>query len=164
MWLIGMMGSGKTSVGRLSAETLGVPFYDTDAVVAEKTGMTVAALWQERGEAVFRELERAAVETKPAGVLAAAGGGAVLDAASRRVMRRSPPVVWLRASPDTLARRLEGSEDRPLLVEAVPGDVELRRILERRRAAYEEVATHAIETDDRSIDDVVEDVIGLWAG
>jgi len=162
MWLVGMMGSGKTSVGRLVARALHVPFYDTDEAVAAMAGRSIAVLWDQLGEPRFRALERSAIESTPSGAVAAAGGGAVLDPVNRQTMRFDPPVVWLRATPENLARRLEGASDRPLLTETRPRVDLLREILEARADSYETAATHVVETDDRELADVAEEVTELW--
>lgn len=164
MWLVGMMGSGKTSVGRLVADAVGFGFYDTDEAVESMCGRSVTEIWHEAGEDRFRELERIAVEMTPSRVVAAAGGGAVLDTANVATMRRRPPVVWLRARPATLAKRLTGGADRPLLTGSRPAVDVLREILASRAEAYESAATHQIETDDRTADDVATEVTQLWPG
>lgn len=164
MWLVGMMGAGKTSVGRLVAERLGVPFYDTDDAVVATAGRTIVDIWSEEGEDGFREMERDAIAKAPPGAVAAAGGGAVLDAENREVMRSRPPVIWLRARPETLSRRVGAAHDRPLL-DTVSSRVQgLQRILETREAAYQAAATHVIDTDGRDIEDVAREVTGLWDG
>lgn len=163
MWLVGMMGSGKTSIGKLVADAVDTGFYDTDDAVVTQAGRTITELWDDIGETGFRELERAAIAAAPRGVVAAAGGGAVLDAVNREVMRFDPPVIWLRAAPETLARRLGGVTDRPLLGASALSQVELlEEILIARAASYRAAATHTIETDGRELDDLVSEVIELW--
>jgi shikimate kinase len=116
--LIGMMGSGKTTTGRLLARRLGRVFHDSDEDVLIRTGMTVPAIFAARGEAAFRAEERgvlaSAVSSRPPGVIAVAGG-AVLDPESRRRVRRAGMVIWLRAEPYVLARRVGTGRGRPLL-------------------------------------------------
>jgi shikimate kinase len=163
MWLVGMMGSGKTSIGKLVADAVDTRFFDTDDAVVTLAGRTVTELWDDIGETGFRELERAAIGAIPRGVVAAAGGGAVLDAVNREVMRLDPPVVWLRAAPETLAIRLGGVTDRPLLGASAESQVELlREILNARTASYVAAATHTVETDGRELEDLVSEVIELW--
>ncbi len=164
LWLVGMMGSGKTSAGRLAASNLRVEFSDTDEVVARRMGCSVAQLWGDLGEAVFRDLEKVAVRALAGreGIVAT-GGGVVLDAENRETMVSTGPVLWLEASPAVLARRLKGSEGRPLLV--VPdGEREsvLARHLEERASLYAEVATHRIATDDMTVEEVALRIGELW--
>lgn len=164
MWLVGMMGSGKTSVGRLVADAVRVRFYDTDEAVVAMAGRSVTELWDEMGERHFRDLERSAISSAPEGVVAAAGGGAVLDGVNREAMRRAPPVVWLQATPETLARRLGSVSDRPLLAGSATNVDLLHDLLRSRAASYEAVATHSIATDFRELEEVVSEVIELWPG
>lgn len=164
MWLVGMMGSGKTSVGKLVARALAVPFYDTDEAVAATHGASIAALWDERGEEHFRDLERAAIAEAPPGVVAAAGGGAVLDTSNSHIMRLDPPVVWLRARVETLAERLESAKGRPLLTGPRPPLDVLRELVAAREPSYEAAATHIVDTDNRSLEDVATEVSELWPG
>lgn len=149
--LIGLMGAGKTKVGRNAAAAVGRVFVDTDHVVERDAGMTIAEIFAGEGEPGFRRRERAAVEeaTATPGALVSVGGGAVLDERNVVRMRSAGPVVWLYAEPETLARRLRRSTlrgDRPLLAEADPVAV-LRGMLAERRTAYEAAATAVLCTD-----------------
>jgi len=164
MWLVGMMGSGKTSVGRLAAQALDVGFYDSDEAVAAMQGGAIAEIWDDVGECHFRDLERSAIAAAPRNAVAAAGGGAVLDPGNRRAMRLDPPVIWLRARPDTLASRLGGATDRPLLAQPRATIDVLRDILADRTESYVAAATHIVDTDDRTLENVASEVIELWPG
>jgi shikimate kinase len=116
--LVGLMGAGKTSVGQRCAELLDRPFVDTDELVVAAAGVTFEQIWSIEGESGFRARERVAVmdaAASPEPLVIACGGGAVLDADNRRVLRDSGFVVWLAASPDVLASRLVGDDSRPLL-------------------------------------------------
>lgn len=162
LWLIGMMGAGKTVVGERTAGQLGVDFADTDRLVEETAGMTIARMWTVQGEPGFRRLE-AAVIRRIAGAPAvvATGGGAPLDPRNRETMRGSGPVVWLRAETGELADRLQGDNERPLLRGADPV-TELDRLIEQRAHAYDEAATHIVDTSGRSVAEVAEEVASLW--
>lgn len=164
MWLIGMMGSGKTTVGRGAAGRIGVPFYDTDDLVVDISRMSINDIWDGVGEEGFRELERRAVAAVPVtGFLAAAGGGAVLDPDNREHMRQGAPIVWLRCAPNVLADRLESDGSRPLLAApGVPAEERIAGILAERSDLYSDVASDIIDTDDRELDDVITDVISIW--
>ena len=164
MWLVGMMGSGKTSAGRLAASSLGVEFSDTDVVVAERMGCSVAQLWGEVGEASFRDLEKVATAylANRSGIVAT-GGGVVLDADNRRILSESGRVVWLKASPSVLSDRIESNTDRPLLPGS--GQVEaLEALLEERSAFYAEVSDHLIDTDDNDLVEVAHEIEAVWNG
>lgn len=156
-----MMGSG-TSVGKIVADAVGVQFYDTDEALVGMAGRSVAELWNQAGERHFRDLERSAIASTPEGVVAAAGGGAVLGATNREAMRVAPTVVWLQSTPETLSRRLGGVSDRPLLVESGSNVDLVRDLLAARTAFYEAAATHIVMTDSRAPDDVAAEVSELW--
>jgi shikimate kinase len=162
--LVGMMGAGKTTVGRLVAERLGCPYADSDAEVEAATGRTVPELFAERGEAAFRQAEsevlHAAVEAAGPAVVSVAGG-AVLDPANRALIRRSGTVVWLRADPRTLAARVGDGAGRPLLSEE-PAE-ELARLEVVRRPFYAEIAHAAVDVDGSSPEAVVDAVLAVLA-
>jgi shikimate kinase len=164
MWLVGMMGVGKTSIGKRAAAVLGIPFYDTDMMVVERAGRTIAEIWaDEGGEGAFRDLERRAIAEVPvSNCLAAAGGGAVLERSNREQMRRSAPVIWLATDPVLLAARVGGDETRPLVGDLHTSGETLKSILEHRRPLYAEVSTHVIEAGDRPLEDLVDEVVALW--
>ena len=148
LWLTGMMGTGKSSIGRLLAERHGLPFYDLDEMIESSAGMSIPELFAAHGEEGFRRMEAAVVvevASADAGVVAT-GGGAVLSKENVEAMRASGTIVLLRASPDELERRLAGSDGRPLL----PGPnrtARIARLLEAREAAYERAADVSINTD-----------------
>src|SRR5262245_43593938 len=116
-----MMGSGKTTAGQAAAARMGWRFLDSDRQVEERTGRTVEQIWREEGEPGFRhretEARTEALESAASGepAVVAAAGGVVLNPDNRLLLRTHPPVVWLRARPDTLARRVGTGAGRPLL-------------------------------------------------
>jgi shikimate kinase len=162
--LVGMMGAGKTTVGRALASRRGWRFFDSDDQVEAMTGHTVADIWREQGEAGFRRLEAQvladAMSSTTPHVIAAAGG-VVLDPNNRRILTQNPPVVWLRSRPQTLAGRVGTGTHRPLLDVDPAGT--LARLEEERRPHYEEVATVVVDVDDLSADEVVERIEALLA-
>lgn len=117
--LIGLSGTGKSTVGRLLAAQLGLPLRDTDAMIVEATGQTVAALFASEGEAAFRDRETAALQQAlTAGGIVATGGGAVLRPENRDALRAHAFIVWLDAPVDALVARLNAHDEiRPLLAE-----------------------------------------------
>lgn len=170
--LVGMMATGKSTVGRAVARRLGREFFDSDAMIEARRAKTVAQLWEEGGEAAYRTLEsdvlKEALGAEPPGVVAAAGG-VVLASANRvmlqRVSEEGGVVVWLRASPDVLATRVRPNDHRPLL----RGDPEgtLRRLATERQSLYAEVADRVLDVDHLPVDEVVEAVVaevGAYSG
>ena len=159
LWLVGMMGSGKSSVGEKAAEIANARHIDLDAVIEEKVGTSILEFWFDRGESDFRAIEVELLEAVAgAEAIVSTGGGAILDAGSRALMKNSGKVIWLKAEPEVLAARAEGSELRPLL--AAEGDVleSLRRILEKREGLYRDVADVVMETDGLEVDAVAAEV------
>ncbi|MCY4621460.1 MAG: bifunctional shikimate kinase/3-dehydroquinate synthase [bacterium] len=164
LWLIGMMGSGKSTVGRRIVATTGRGFIDVDSMVEERAGKSLASVFDEQGEAAFREMEGAEIrrlsgESAPGGPgrVIATGGGAVLDPAGVEAMRRSGVVAWLDAPAAVLAGRARGA-GRPLLDGADTAS-RLAEILAGRRSLYQQAAHYRIDAD-RSVDVVVSEVAG----
>ena len=157
-----MMGSGKTTVGRAAADRLGWRFLDSDRQVEERAGRTVEEIWREEGEAGFRYLETEALadaldSAQDAPAVVAAAGGVVLNPDNRALLKTHPPVVWLRARPETLAQRVGTGAGRPLLAGDPAGA--LVRLSEERRPYYEDVADTVIDVDDLSPAEVVDRVV-----
>lgn len=160
--LVGPPGSGKTTVGRLVAERLGVGFRDTDADVETTAGKSISDIFVDHGEAHFRALERDAVKTALAdhdGVLAL-GGGAILHDETRAELR-AHRVVFLDTSLPDAAKRVGLDTSRPLLLGNVRG--RLRQLLKARRPLYLEVATETVTTDGRQASDVADEVLRVLA-
>ncbi len=153
VWLIGMMGSGKTSVGRLLSERLELPLYDTDATVEANAGQTVGEIFGHLGEPRFRELESLAVRviaSQDDGIVST-GGGVVLDPSNVEAMRESGTIVLLDADVGTLTARVGTAAERPLISENPEGH--LREIATARAAAYEDAADVVVDATG-SIEDV----------
>ncbi len=158
--LVGLMGAGKTTVGQRCAQLLDRPFVDTDDLVIASTGMTVAEVFERHGEAKFRELERDAVAdacASPDPLVIACGGGAVLDADTRKRLHASGFVVWLQAPPAVLGARVGDGSTRPLLRDGSIATLE--RLASLRAPAYEDAADVVVHTEDRTVDDVAARVI-----
>ena len=152
--LVGAPGSGKSTVGALLAERLGVSFRDADAVIAERAGKSIADIFTDDGEAAFRALEEQVTAELVAlqGVLSL-GGGAVLSASTRAALR-GLRVIWLRVGLTQSVKRVGLDTARPLLLGNVRG--QLLKLLNERAALYAEVATDVVDTDDTTPAQVVE--------
>lgn len=162
LWLVGMMGSGKTTVGQVLADRTHSEFLDTDQLVESGAGRSVAEIFALEGEEGFRARESAAVVQASGHINAvvATGGGVVLQAENVDVMRASGPVIWLRAEAATLANRARGC-GRPLL-EGVDRLSRLAELSAGRAAAYEAAADHVVVTDRLPVQTVVDLVEALW--
>ncbi|MFJ7340391.1 shikimate kinase [Streptomyces sp. NPDC101110] len=153
--LVGPMGVGKSTVGQLLAERLGVSYRDTDDDIVAEQGRTVAEIFVDEGEPVFRAIEKAAVRRAIAehdGVLAL-GGGAILDADTRALLA-GQRVAYLSMDVEEAVKRTGLNAARPLL--AVNPRKQWRELMEARRDLYEEVATAVVATDGRTPDEVTE--------
>ena len=140
VWLIGMMGSGKTSVGRVLADRLELPFYDTDATVEANAGMAIREIFERFGEPRFRELETKAVQaiaSQDDGIVST-GGGAVVDSSNVDAMRASGRTVLLDVDIDTLLARVGAASDRPMVSD--DPELRLRDLAAVRESSYRHAA------------------------
>jgi shikimate kinase len=135
--LVGLMGAGKTKIGRRLAIRLGLPFFDSDQEIEAAAGETISEIFANRGERAFRDGERRVIArllAKPVHVLAT-GGGAFMDPLTRAVIGRRGVSLWLRADLDVLARRVARRSDRPLLMAGDPRAI-LAALIEQRHPTY----------------------------
>lgn len=166
--LIGMMATGKSTVGALLADALGRSLLDSDDHVEARTGRTVREIWRTDGEPAFRALEAEALaaaldDTEPS-VIAAAGGVVLAEQNRRRLRAADVDVVWLRAAVETLLARVRASGDthRPLLDDDPAGMLE--RMAHDRTTLYEEVADHVVDVDSCTPEAVAARVLALVEG
>jgi shikimate kinase/3-dehydroquinate synthase len=157
--LIGFMGTGKTEVGRLVAQRLGMEFVDCDALIEKQTGLTVPEIFERSGEPRFRELERRAVARVSGrwGKVVATGGGAPKDPDNMAALKCAGIVACLTARPDVIWERTRASGERPMLAAPDPR-ARITELLEDRRACYAQ-ADLSIDTSDLTIAQAVEAVI-----
>jgi shikimate kinase len=157
--LVGLMGAGKSTVGRKLAEMAGLPFVDLDEEITTRTGRSIADVFHADGESEFRRLEAeatAALNPGDEGLIVAAGGGWMANRAARTALRDAV-IVWLKVSPELAARRVSGAAGgRPLLTGLSATD-RLRTILAERLPAYGE-AMYTVDTEGRTPAEVVSEV------
>lgn len=144
--LVGMPGSGKSTVGRHLARQLHQRFVDTDHEIERRIGMSVRAFFDAHGEAAFRDLEQQVIDelTQAPDSVLATGGGAVLRANNREVLRARRRVIYLRATPEELYRRLKHDTQRPLL-QVVDPLRRLRELYRERDPLYRQTAHYVVE-------------------
>jgi shikimate kinase len=165
LFLIGPRGTGKTTVAQLLAERLGWSWIDADAVLEERCGRSIRLIFEEEGEAGFRQKEAALLEEfcRCRDQVIATGGGVVLGAANRESLRASGQVVWLTADAQVLWQRVQSDattrERRPPL--AGGGLAEIQKLLEARRPLYQECADITIDTTDRSAAAVADEIMNM---
>lgn len=145
--LIGFMGSGKSSVGRLVAHRTGLHFVDTDALVEKQEGKSIPEIFTEQGEEHFRYVERLMLEeiSHETGMVLATGGGIVLREDNRQSLRDIGFVVWLTANEDEIFRRVSRNTNRPLLQTADPRAV-VKNLFAARRELYQQTADCVIDS------------------
>jgi shikimate kinase len=160
--LVGIPGSGKSTIGRELAKRLSVTFIDTDREIEKATGKSVSEIFIDDGEDKFRKLEKDAVLqslTAPSAVVSL-GGGSVLNH-EVRVELTKHPTIWLQTSIPVALKRTSMNQNRPLLLEAPRAT--LMKLLEQRSGFYQEVSQYSISTDGKTIKDVVDELTALLA-
>lgn len=157
--LVGMMGVGKTVVGRRLADRLGLEFRDSDRIVEEKAGRSVSEIFETDGEEKFRQVERNTILEILSGgqCVLATGGGAVMNTETRNAIKSKAVSVWLKLEVGNILRRLEKAEDRPLLKKGDPQKI-LTELMERRAPLYAEADIH-VESRDGKAAETAESVI-----
>ena len=166
LYLIGYRGSGKTTVAKELSHKLGLAYVDTDQWIAKQTGMLIRDIFEQQGEAAFREQECEAIchaAAQPSQIISL-GGGAILRAENRLVIQKTGKAIWLIASPEELARRIEAdlasSTQRPSLTgQSVLA--EISSVLAVRRPLYEGVADWVISTEGASLMEITSQ-IAAW--
>lgn len=165
IFLVGMMGAGKTTIGRGLARLLDREFLDLDHEIEARCGVRVAHIFDIEGEEGFRKREQSVLEdcsVRPDVVLAT-GGGAVLAPENRQVLKSRGFVVYLRATPEELYRRVARDRNRPLLQTADP-QARIRELLTLREPLYEEVADVVFDTGHLPVPQVVKSLLPLLQG
>lgn len=154
------MGAGKSTIGRLLAKELRLPFKDSDKEIEQRTGADIPWIFDVEGEQGFREREQAVIADlcEVEGMVLATGGGAVMRAENRAALRRGGRVVYLHASVEQQVDRTSRDRNRPLLRASDPGKV-LAELLAIRDPLYREIADVVVETDERPPRLVVQEIL-----
>lgn len=163
--LVGFMGAGKTTVGRLLAGKLGVPFLDSDEVIESRAGRPIRDIFAADGEPAFRELEQRVIADLLAGpdVVLALGGGAAAHPGTRALLSSGPAVVvYLRVAYAEALTRVGGDQDRPMPDRPMLARPDVADVYAARQACYAAVATLTVDTDGRPPEAVVSDILTRW--
>jgi shikimate kinase len=154
--LVGFMGAGKTTVGGLLAEKLGIPFTDSDFVIEDRAGKPVRAIFADHGEPAFRQLEHEVIASLLAGPshVLALGGGAATHPGTRELLA-AVPVAYLRVSYAEAMNRVGGDGGRPVL-----GRPDIEQVYAQRDPLYAAAATFTVDTDGRSPGEIALDILG----
>ena len=152
LYLVGLMGAGKTTVGRLLARHYGCTFHDSDHEIEARTGVKIPVIFEIEGEAGFRKREEAVISelTALSGIVLATGGGAVLSSVTRDNLRKNGMVIYLRGTPEHLYERTRHDRNRPLLQTENPL-AKLRELYRQRDPLYREVADIVVDTGRQSV-------------
>jgi shikimate kinase / 3-dehydroquinate synthase len=161
IFLVGLMGSGKTTIGRALAKRLNKRFVDADHEIEARTGATIPLIFEIEGEASFRQREADVIRdlTAQEGIVLATGGGAVLNEQSRQFLKERGTVIYLRASVNSILQRTSHDRNRPLLQTDDP-KARIEELSQQRAPLYQEVAHIIIETGRPNVQSVVQTILG----
>ena len=159
--LVGLMGSGKTTVGRRLAHELNQDFFDTDHEIIDKTGVTIDHIFDIEGEDGFRERESKILENlcQMSNIILATGGGIVIKPKNREILKNSGLVVYLSSSVDQLLRRTAKSKTRPLLENSADRRKTITELVDARDVYYREVASLVVDTTGKKLHEVINIII-----
>ena len=163
LFIIGMMGSWKSTVGRKLADNMGMEFVDTDDAIEEVTEMKISDIFREFGEDRFREMETAFFieKAKQTGQVFSTGGGIVLGSENRKVLKKYGTTFFLNASIEILADRIHNTMKRPLLTNTENVQLRLEQIWKERKRFYKNSAHHTIDTDKLNPKQVLDEILNL---
>jgi len=159
IYLVGLMGSGKTTVGKLASKKLSKLFIDSDHVIEENTGVRVPLIFEYEGEEGFRKRETKALEelvTKK-NIILATGGGIILKKSNQKLLVDNGLVIYLKADYELLASRLRNDRSRPLL-QGVDIRTKLENLFEARDPIYKSIADYVVDTKNKHASDIVSEI------
>ena len=162
IYLIGLMGSGKTTLGKILSKKLDKHFYDSDQVIEEKLGVNVPMIFEYEGEAGFREREKDILKelVSKQNIVLATGGGIILSESNRDLLAKNGIVIYLKSNQKDLVLRMKNDKTRPLLNN---GNVELivKKLCQEREPLYEEIADFKVVTKNKRINEVVNEIVRI---
>lgn len=160
--LIGLMGSGKSAVGRTIAKKLGRRFIDSDRLIERRGGKTIPEIFEKEGEAAFRSYEKEVIKkiSQYVGIVIATGGGAIKDPENFKNLKGCGWIIALYASPDVLYKRIEGKRARPLIANEEDPVKALEEIFNQRKNMYAQ-ADFQVDTENKEINDIADEIINL---
>lgn len=156
IFFIGLMGAGKTTIGKILAKHLNKQFYDTDVEIEKRTGVKIPVIFDLEGEAGFRKRETAIIQelSEHNNIVMATGGGAVIAAENRHLLKSHGIVIYLRANVNELWYRTRNDKHRPLL-QNVDIRAKLEQLYAERNPLYTEIATHIIDTGNQPVTNII---------
>ncbi len=162
--LTGFMGTGKTAVGKKLAGKLHYRFLDTDLLLEKEKGKPVSKIFEEEGEPAFRKYEKAVLQKAltEEKVVIATGGGTIVDPENLKLMKEKGVLITLAADPEVILQRIGHSSKRPLL-QADDKMARIQELLEQRQGFYQQ-AHHAIDTSQKSVEEIVEEIAKILKG
>ena len=153
IFLIGMMGSGKSSIGELLSKSLNLKFVDVDQVIQKEEGQTINGIFKKKGETYFREIESITLKKIKDSAIVSCGGGIIKKENNRKFLKKSGITFYLKAKVETLEKRLINDKERPLIDKS-----DLKKSLEKiyyeRKNLYKNCANFTIQTDETSLSDI----------
>lgn len=156
IFFIGLMGAGKTTIGKILAKHLNKHFYDTDVEIEKRTGVKIPIIFEVEGEAGFRKRETSVIQelVELDNIVMATGGGAVLAAENRELLSTYGTIIYLRANVNELWHRMRNDKHRPLLQNVDIRD-KLEQLYAERNPLYTEIATHIIDTGNQPVSSII---------
>ena len=162
IFFVGLMGAGKTTIGKLLAKKLKKTFYDTDHEIEKKLGVKVSVIFELEGEEGFRKRETQMIDelTNKKDIILATGGGAVLSEENRRLLKERGKVIYLNAKPQHLAKRMAFDKDRPLLQQGNMLDT-LNHLYQERHPLYLSVSSSVVDTGQQKTQTIINKIEAL---
>lgn len=163
VYLIGYRGAGKTTIAPKLAHRLGSIAIDLDQQIEVQERLSIAEIFQERGETVFRQLESGLLKeiASKNNLVVSTGGGIILDQANRELLRETGTVIWLAANPTTLLQRIEQDDNKRPALSSLPLLDEITTLLKQRTPLYQATANYVVDTENIDTDDLVSQIARL---